>query len=66
MKNINIDHKIIAKHFVNMFSDYKSARTALLKLKNKWQSDKKGSWVLYVKAYNWDTMRESNDSKWTH
>lgn len=54
MPDYSIDHKIIAKHFIHMFSDYKSARTALLALKKKWEKEKKGNWELYVKAYNWD------------
>lgn len=48
MKNINIDHKTLATHF-------KKTDEAMRQLKKKWETEKKGLWLVYVKAYNWDT-----------
>jgi len=49
MKNINIDHKILAKHFNKTIQ-------AMHQLKQKWVKEKKGLWIIYVKAYTLDTI----------
>lgn len=53
IKNINIDHKIIAKHFKT--SD-ENMRVAKRKFFAKKDTDVKfGLWETYIKAYNFDT-----------
>ena len=47
MKNESIDHKIIAKHFHKTNENFRL-------LKRKWESQKTGIWIIYVKAYNFD------------
>lgn len=47
MKNINIDHKILASHF-------KKTNEAMRQLKKKWEQEQVGLWLVYVKAYNYD------------
>lgn len=47
MKNITIDHKILAKHFNH-------TDEGMRKLKRKHEKDGSGLWSIYVKAYNWD------------
>jgi len=47
MKNINIDHKTLAKHF-------NKTNEAMRQLKRKHEAIKAGLWMVYVKAYNHD------------
>ena len=47
MKNETIDHKILAKHF-------NKTNEAMRQLKRKYEKDKTGLWIIYVKAYNCD------------
>lgn len=47
IRNENIDIRILADHFGNTYE-------AMRQLKRKWESDKTGLWIVYVKAYNWD------------
>ncbi len=47
MKNENIDHKILAKHF-------SKTNEAMRQLKRKHEALKTGLWIVYVKAYNFD------------
>ncbi len=47
MKNENIDHKILAKHF-------NKTNEAMRQLKRKYETTKTGLWSTYVKAYNFD------------
>ena len=47
MKNINIDHKILAKHF-------NKTNEAMRQLKRKYEDTQTGLWIVYVKAYNFD------------
>ena len=46
---MNIDHKILAKHFNKTIQ-------AMHQLKQKWDKENKGLWIIYVKAYNYDTQ----------
>ena len=48
MENIKIDHKALAKHF-------NKTNEAMRQLKRKYETDKTGLWLVYVKAYCWDT-----------
>lgn len=56
VKNIDIDHKILAKHF-NM------SIQSFWKLKQRYQQGKKSVWITYVKAYNWDTEIKINSKE---
>jgi len=51
MKNIKIDHKILAKHF-------NKTPEAMRQLKRKHEYTKDGLWIVYVKAYNHDISLE--------
>jgi len=53
--NININYKVLAKHFQGSRSE-KSANEAFRLLWKKWENEKRGLWVLYVKAYNFDKL----------
>ena len=53
-KNIDIDHKIIAKHFASQFTNIKIATSTLLRAKKRYKENGKGVWILYVKSYKWD------------
>jgi len=55
MKNENIDHKVIAKHFHKEGKQIQSTIEAFRQLKRKHEKSKDGLWIIYVKAYNWDT-----------
>ena len=48
MINKNIDHKTLATHF-------KKTNEAMRQLKRKYEDTKNGLWIIYVKAYNWDS-----------
>ncbi len=48
VKNIDIDIAILAKHFGKTYE-------AMRQLKRKYEADKTGLWIIYVKAYNYDT-----------
>ena len=54
MKNITIDHKILAKHF-------RVTNEAMRQLKRKWEREERGLWIVYVKAYNWDIKDVINE-----
>jgi len=60
MQNIKIDHKILAKHFKDKFSNEKSAIEAMRQLKRKHEATKTGLWIVYVKAYNFDMIMKDN------
>lgn len=49
MKNINIDHKVLAKHF-------NKTNEAMRQLKRKHEKDGNGLWSVYIKAYNYDNQ----------
>ena len=51
MKNINIDHKILSKHFSKTIQ-------AMHQLKQKYNKGLNSLWVVYVKAYNWDIRED--------
>ena len=51
MITINIDHKILAKHF-------NKTNEAMRQLKRKYEESKTGLWVVYVKAYNYDMQNK--------
>lgn len=53
MKNTNIDHKIIAKHFDTTNENMRIH-------KKKFEEKKGGQWLIYVKAYNYDTQTLEN------
>jgi len=53
LKNINIDHKILSKHFNN-------TNEGMRKLKRKHEAGNGGLWTVYVKAYNYDTNKLEN------
>lgn len=59
MVNIEIDHKILAKHFQNG-RKIESVNEAMRQLKRKYEETKDGLWSVYVKAYNYD-MSLKND-----
>jgi|GEM_PF-5081772 len=61
-ENIDIDHKIVAKHFASNFTNIKTAISTLLRAKKRYKENGKGVWSLYVKAYNWD-MHINNTQK---
>jgi len=48
MTNINIDHKILARYF-------NKTNEAMRQLKRKYKVYGNGLWIVYVKAYNYDT-----------
>lgn len=48
--DLNIDHKIIAKHF-------KKSIQAMWKLKNRYKSKESNLWEVYIKAYNYDLLQ---------
>lgn len=52
MKNDDIDYKILAKHFQG--GKKKPSLEAFRQLSRKWEVEKKGLWIVYVKAYNYD------------
>ena len=49
IKNIEIDHKILAKHF-------NKTNEAMRLLKRKYEKSKTGLWIVYVKAYSFDML----------
>jgi len=49
LENIDIDHKILAKHFGNTIQ-------AMHYLKKRYKEGNKNQWKLYVKAYNYDNL----------
>ena len=49
MRNINIDHKTLSNHF-------NKTNEAMRQLKRKYEKDKTGLWIVYVKAYNYDIL----------
>ena len=51
MKNTNIDHKTLAKHF-------NKTNEAMRQLKRKHEESKTGLWIVYVKAYNYDMQNK--------
>lgn len=53
MKNIEIDHKVLASHFAK-------SNEAMRQLKRKWEESKTGLWIVYVKAYNYDIGQGQN------
>ena len=53
MQNITIDHKTLASHF-------KKTNEAMRQLKRKYEADKTGLWIVYVKAYNYDIENQRN------
>jgi len=53
MKNINIDHKILSKHFNHTIE-------GMRKLKRKYEATGESLWLTYVKAYNHDTQTLEN------
>ena len=54
IKNIGIDHKVLATHFAERFSSRRGAVSGMKELKDKWHETQTGFWVVYVKAYNYD------------
>lgn len=48
MKNIDIDHKVLARYF-------EKTNEAMRQLKKKWNEEEKGLWKIYVAAYNYLT-----------
>jgi hypothetical protein len=50
MKNIDIDYKILAKHFGR-------TRQSMHLLKSKWKKSQPSLWEVYVKAYYYDIGR---------
>jgi len=60
--NEDIDHKIIALHFLDTYKNRRSAITGMLNLKNKWAKNQDSIWIVYVKAYNYDIglVKEAN------
>ena len=53
MKNTNIDHKTLASHF-------NKTNEAMRQLKRKYETEKTGLWIVYVKAYNFDKEVEDD------
>ncbi len=53
MRNETIDHKILAKHF-------NKTNEAMRMLKRKHEKSKTGLWIVYVKAYSFDTLNVSS------
>lgn len=53
-KSIDIDHKIVAKHFASNFTNIKAETSKLLRARKRYEENGKGVWSLYVKAYKWD------------
>ncbi len=49
LENIDIDHKILAKHFGNTIQ-------AMHYLKKRYREGYENQWKLYVKAYNYDNL----------
>lgn len=47
IQNEDIDIKILSSHFGKTYE-------AMRQLKRKWEEEKAGLWIIYVKAYNWD------------
>lgn len=60
MINEHIDYKELATHFRGDRS-VKSANEAFRQLKRKWKNEKKGLWLTYVKAYNFDKGIKNDD-----
>jgi len=60
MVNTNIDHKIIAEHFQDKFSNLASAKEAMRQLIRKYEDSGTGLWIVYVKAYNYDMIQNDN------
>ena len=56
MKNINIDCKVLAKHFQDRFTNFRSASETMRISKQRYDEGKKSFWSIYVKAYNWDAV----------
>ncbi len=54
MKNIKIDYKVLAKHFLRRFTNLRSANETMRISKKRYESGEKSFWDLYVKSYNWD------------
>jgi len=48
IKNIEIDHKILAKHFSMNIEGFRQ-------LKKRYKEGQGRIWTVYVKAYNFDT-----------
>ena len=49
-----VDHSLVAEHFVLSFSNIKSATESMRQLKKKHEAGKGGLWAVYVKAYKYD------------
>jgi len=54
LNNINIDYRVLGKHFVNRYSNERSAISAFRQLKKKYDETGKGMWDIYIRAYNYD------------
>lgn len=54
MKNETMEHKILAAHFGK-------TNEAMRQLKRKHEATGTGLWLVYVKAYNYDTQEKQND-----
>ena len=65
IRNLKIDSNTIADHFIKHFSNKRSARQSLSKIKEAYKINKFNSWVVYVKAYNFDIdLQFKNESTW--
>lgn len=53
LQNIEIDHKVLAKHFGHSIQ-------AMWKLKRRYNTKESYKWEIYVKAYNFDTGVQKN------
>ena len=49
IKNEDISINVMAKHF-------EKTHEAMRQLKRKWEAEKSGLWIIYVKAYNYDML----------
>jgi len=50
IENIDIDYKTLASHF-------NKTNEAMRQLRRKYEFDMTGLWSIYVKAYNYDTIK---------
>jgi len=53
IKNEDMSAYKLAKHFGKTYE-------AMRQLKRKWEAEKAGLWIVYVKAYNYDTGVEND------
>ena len=54
LKNINIDHKVLARHF-DMTNE------AFRQLKERYKQGFGSKWEMYVKAYNYDMIMKDSE-----